>query len=226
MENPKHIAFILDGNRRWAKRRGLPSQMGHREGVKAIERTLKALCEENIPFATFYCFSTENWKRSKEEVDGLMKLSEEYFSKGLGFFSELGIRVEFFGDKSAFSKELQEIMSNAEEKTAKNTRLRAGFCLNYGGKEEIVRAVNLALKSGKKEIVAADISQNLYTRDFPDPDLVVRTSGEMRLSNFQIWQTSYSELYFPRLMWPDFDKKQLKKSLKVYSKRKRRFGGN
>lgn len=226
MEHPKHIAFIMDGNRRWAKKRALPAQLGHREGVKAIERTLKALCEENIPFASFYCFSTENWKRSKEEIDGLMRLAEEYFSKSLDFFDNLGIRVEFFGDRTAFPKNLQEIMDNAEAKTAKNTHLRAGFCLNYGGREDILRAVNLALKGGKQEISAEDISQNLYTHEFPDADLVIRTSGEMRISNFQIWQISYAELYFPRLMWPDFDKKQLKKSLKVYSKRKRRFGGN
>ena len=226
MANPKHIAFILDGNRRWASRRGLPAQMGHREGVKAIERTLQALCEKNIPYSTFYCFSTDNWKRGKEEIDGLMSLAEEYFEKGIDFFNKFGIRIDIFGDISVFSKKLQQILVNVQEATAENTHLRAGFCLNYGGKEDILRAVNKLIKDGKKEISANDVSQNLYTSEYPDPDLLIRTSGEMRVSNFQIWQTSYSELYFPKIFWPEFDKKQLKKSLKVYSKRKRRFGGN
>lgn len=226
MTNPQHIAFIIDGNRRWAKRKGLPTQMGHREGMKAVEKTLLALCEEKIPFATFFCFSTENWKRGKEEIDGLFKLVEEYFENGLNFFNENEIKVDIFGDISAFPKKMQNILLNAVKETASNTKLHAGFCLNYGGKEDIVQAVNKLIASGKKELTAADISRSLYTSVYPDPDLLVRTSGEERISNFQLWQLAYSEMYFPKTLWPDFDKKQLKKSLKVFSKRNRRFGGN
>ncbi len=226
MTNPQHIAFILDGNRRWAKKRGLPAQLGHREGVKAIERTLLALCEENIPYATFFCFSTENWKRSKEELDGLFGLAEEYFDKGLDFFNKNGIKVDIFGDISAFSKKMQNVLLKAEKETSSNTKLHAGFCLNYGGKEDIVQAVNKLIASGKKAVKMEDISANLRTSAYPDPDLLIRTSGEERISNFQLWQLAYSEMYFPKIQWPDFDKKQLKKSLKVFSKRNRRFGGN
>ena len=226
MTNLKHIAFIIDGNRRWAKKRGLPAQLGHREGMKAVERTLLALCEEGVPYASFFCFSTENWKRGKDEIDALFNLVEEYFDNGLEFFNKNGIKVDIFGDISAFPKKMQKVLLNAKEVTASNTKLHAGFCLNYGGKEDIVQAVNKLIASGKKEVTAADISRSLHTSTYPDPDLLIRTSGEERISNFQLWQLAYSEMYFPKTLWPDFDKKQLKKSLKVFSKRNRRFGGN
>ena len=225
MANPKHIAFILDGNGRWAARRGLPRNMGHREGVKAIEKTLLALCELQIPYASFFAFSTDNWKRSKEEVDGLFSLAEEYFEKSIDFFNEHNIKVQIFGDRSAFSPKLQTIMQNVCEKTAQNTGLNAGFCVNYGGREDIVQAVNKLIESGEKIVTKQLISANLYSKDYPDPDFVIRTSGEQRISNFMLWQMSYAELYFPKVLWPDFDKKHLIKSLKVFSKRKRRFGG-
>ncbi len=225
MANPNHIAFILDGNGRWATKRGLPRNLGHAEGVKAVERTLNALCELKIPYASFFVFSTENWKRSKEEVDGLFNLAEEYFDKGLEFFNQNNIKVEVFGDLKPFPQKLQKIIKNVCESTAKNTGLNAGFCVNYGGKEDILQAINHLINKGEKNISAQQISANLYTKNFPDPDFVIRTSGEMRISNFMLWQMSYSELYFPKILWPDFNKKHLIKSLKVFSKRKRRFGG-
>lgn len=225
MANPTHIAFILDGNGRWATRRGLPRNLGHKQGVKAIEKTLIALCELNIPYASFFAFSTENWKRSEEEVSGLFNLAEEYFEKGVEFFNKYNIKVDFFGDRTPFSKKLQNIMQNVCDKTAQNSGLHAGFCINYGGQEDILQAVNNLVDKGEKNITKDMISSNLYTKDYPSPDLVVRTSGEQRISNFMLWQMAYSELYFPKVLWPDFDKKHLIKSLKVFSKRKRRFGG-
>ncbi len=225
MTNPKHIAFILDGNGRWAKKRGLPRTLGHREGVKAIERTLLALIDLKIPYASFYAFSTDNWKRSQEEIFGLFDLAKQYFSKGIDFFNSHDIKVTFFGDLSAFPMDLQIVLKEVSNKTKNNKTLVTGFCLNYGGREDIVHAINSLLKENKKLITLDDISKNLYSKNFPDPDFVIRTSGEQRLSNFQLWQISYSELYFPKVLWPDFNKKYLLKSLKVFSKRKRRFGG-
>lgn len=226
MAKPTHIAFILDGNRRWATKRMLPHSLGHRQGVKAIVRTLKALKNEGIPFASFYCFSTENWKRSQEEIDGIFALAEEYFSKSVNFFLENDISVEFFGDLSALDEKLQTLLHSIVQKTATCHSLKAGFCLNYGGREDILRSVNALIASGEKNLTAKQISQHLYSKNFPDPDLLIRTSGEMRLSNFQLWQLAYTELYFPKVLWPDFNEKHLKKSLEVFAKRKRRFGGN
>ena len=226
MSQPSHIAFILDGNGRWAKKRGLPRNLGHREGVKALKATLENLCELNIPYASFFMFSTDNWKREKEEVDGLMALCEEYFSKQSDFFAKNGIQVSIFGDKTKFPKKIQSLMTSLEEKTRSNSRLHAGFCLNYGGREDILQAVNKLLASGKTSVTMKDISDNLSTRNFPDPDLLIRTSGEERLSNFMLFQLAYTELYFPKCYWPDFNEKELIKSLKAYSKRNRRFGGN
>ena len=225
MTNPKHIAFILDGNGRWAKKRGLPRTLGHREGVKAIERTLLALIDLKIPYASFYAFSTDNWKRSQEEIFGLFDLAKQYFSKGIDFFNSHDIKVTFFGDLSAFPMDLQIVLKEVSNKTKNNKTLVTGFCLNYREREDIVHAINSLLKANKKLITLDDISKNLYSKNFPDPDFVIRTSGEQRLSNFQLWQISYSELYFPKVLWPDFNKKYLLKSLKVFSKRKRRFGG-
>lgn len=226
MAKPKHIAFIVDGNRRWAAKRLLPKQAGHREGVMAIKRALAALIQEGIGYASFYCFSTENWKRSASEVDGLMSLFNEYFSKGLDFFLEHDIKVEILGDLTPFPKPAQRAIADVVKNTAHCKTLVAGFCLNYGGREDIVQAVNKLIAQGKKKVTEKDISLSLYTKDFPDPDFIIRTSGEIRLSNFMLWQASYAELYFPKLLWPDFDKKHLKKALDEYSRRTRRFGGN
>lgn len=226
MAKPTHIAFILDGNGRWATKRMLPRNFGHRQGIKAIMRTLKALKNQQIPYASFFCFSTENWKRSQEEVDGIFALANEYFSKSEQFFLENDISVEFFGDLSALDENLRKLLCSVVEKTSSCRSLKVGFCLNYGGKEDILHAVNCLIASGEKKITEKQISQHLYSKNFPDPDLLIRTSGEMRLSNFQLWQLAYAELYFPKVLWPDFNEKHLKKSLEVFAKRKRRFGGN
>lgn len=226
MAKPTHIAFILDGNGRWATKRMLPRNLGHKQGIKAIVRTLKALKNQQIPYASFFCFSTQNWKRSQSEVDGIFALANEYFSKSIDFFLENDISVEFFGDLSLLDKNLQKLLHQIAEKTANCTSLKAAFCLNYGGREDILRAVNTLIASGEKNLTEKQISAHLYSKNFPDPDLLIRTSGEMRMSNFQLWQMAYTELYFPKVLWPDFNEKHLKKSLEVFAKRKRRFGGN
>lgn len=226
MTKPTHIAFILDGNGRWATKRMLPRNLGHKQGIKAIAETLKALKGQQIPYASFFCFSTENWHRSKDEVDGIMRLAESYFSKSIKFFLENDISAEFFGDLTKLPPELQTQLKKVKNETANCKSLKAGFCINYGGKEDILHAVNKLIESGEKHITAQQISHNLYTSTFPDPDLMIRTSGEQRLSNFQLWQLSYTELYFPKVLWPDFNEKHLIKSLKVFALRKRRFGGN
>lgn len=226
MAKPAHIAFIIDGNRRWAKKRLLPALLGHRQGVKTLKNTLLWLIEEKIEFASFYCFSTENWTRALDEVEGLMGLIEEYFSKGESFFKQNDIKVEIFGDKSRFSKKIRQVLQKIEKKTANAQTLKVGFCLNYGGREDILQAANKAIKQGAKKLSQKEISQNLYTKNFPDPDLVIRTSGEERLSNFMLWQISYSELCFLKKLWPDFEKEDLKNAIEQFSKRTRRFGGN
>ena len=226
MAKPKHIAFIVDGNRRWAKKHLLSALFGHKQGVKVLKRTLLDLLEENIQFASFYCFSTENWSRSQEEVNWLIKLINEYFSKGINFFTENNIKVKIFGDISRFPENTQKILETAQNSTATCQKLIVGFCLNYGGREDIIQAVNQLIKEGKSFVNQNDISAHLYTKDFPDPDLIIRTSGEQRLSNFMLWQSSYSELYFPKILWPNFNKRYLKIALQEFSKRVRRFGGN
>ncbi len=223
---PKHIAFILDGNGRWAKKRGLPRNAGHREGAKTLKATIENLLELKIQYASFFMFSTENWKRSKEEVDGLFALADEYLNENSDYFTKNDIKVTFFGDKSVFDKKFRQKMLKIEEKTKNCKTLNLGMCINYGGREDIVKAVNEIISEGKKKVTPEDISKHLYSKDFPDPDFVVRTSGEQRISNFMLYQMAYSELYFPKCYWPDFNKKQLLKSLKVFSKRNRRFGGN
>ena len=226
MAKPKHIAFIVDGNRRWAKKHLLSALFGHKQGVEVLKRTLLDLLEENIQFASFYCFSTENWSRSQEEVNWLIKLINEYFSKGINFFTENNIKVKIFGDTSRFPENTQKILETAQNSTATCQKLIVGFCLNYGGREDIIQAVNQLIKEGKSFVNQNDISAHLYTKDFPDPDLIIRTSGEQRLSNFMLWQSSYSELYFPKILWPNFNKRYLKIALQEFSKRVRRFGGN
>ena len=222
---PKHIGFILDGNGRWAKQRGLPRVLGHKAGVEAVKRTVEALIKFNIPYASMFVFSTENWKRSKEEVDGIFSLLKKFLENNLDLFVERGIKLNIFGDLSPFNKNLRDLLVTACEKSKNNQILTLNICLNYGGRADIVQAVNNLIKQGKKVINEDDIGNNLYSKGQPDLDFVVRTSGEMRVSNFMIYQLAYSELYFPKIYWPDFDEKQLKKALIEFGKRKRRYGG-
>ncbi len=224
-KKPNHIGFILDGNRRWAKERGLPVNFGHKAGVEAILKTVKALLKFEIPHASIFAFSTENWKREKSEIDGIFNLVREMFENQSSVFEENEVKVNIFGDLKDFPKDMQEILENIVEKTQNNTKLVFNICLNYGGRADIVRAVNDLIEKGNKSVSEEDIKNNLYSKNQPDLDLVIRTSGEQRISNFMIFQLAYAELYFPKIYWPDFDEKELVKSLKIFEKRNRRFGG-
>ena len=221
---PKHICFIIDGNGRWAKKRHLPRSQGHIKGFNKLEKVYNMAREAGIKYISIYAFSTENWNRPKDEVDGLMKL----FRRAIKDFdndNKYGdTRIQFLGDLTRLDSDLYEGAVRIMEKTKANTGFHINICLNYGGREDIVQAVNKLIKSGKTEITMEDISANLYTSDCPDPDFIVRTSGEHRLSNFMPWQSTYAELYFPKVLWPDFDRKDFVDAIIAYSSRDRRFG--
>ena len=232
-KGPKHIAIILDGNRRWAKSRGLKPTEGHKAGAEAVKNIAKYAYDCGLQYLTVYAFSTENWKRDASEVTLLMKLLDKFTSDLLVSDEKREIRIKVYGDITALDKKLQDKILKLEEKTKNNNKMVFGICLNYGGRDEIVRSVKeicddvLAGKISKDDINADTISSHLYTKDIPDPDLVIRTSNEYRLSNFLPWQSTYSELYFPKdVMWPDFDEKQFDNAIEEYIKRNRRFGGN
>lgn len=222
---PKHIGIILDGNGRWATKRGLPRNYGHRKGVEAILRTIEASLKFGIKYMSVFAFSTENWKRSKEEIDGIFSLVKEFFESEIDKIVTSGVKINFFGDLTAFSEDIREVLYKAVDLSKNNNKLIFNMCLNYGGKQDIVQSVNNLISNGKKMITEQDISDNLYSKGMPDLDFVIRTSGEERLSNFMIYQAAYAELYFPKVLWPDFNEKELWKALVLYSKRKRRFGG-
>ena len=222
---PKHIGIILDGNGRWATKRGLPRNYGHRKGVEAIFRTIEASLKFGIKYMSVFAFSTENWKRSKEEIDGIFSLVKEFFESEIDKIVTSGVKINFFGDLTAFSEDIREVLYKAVDLSKNNNKLIFNMCLNYGGKQDIVQSVNNLISNGKKMITEQDISDNLYSKGMPNLDFVIRTSGEERLSNFMIYQAAYAELYFPKVLWPDFNEKELWKALVVYSKRKRRFGG-
>ena len=222
---PNHIAIIMDGNGRWATRRGLPRNLGHKEGVNAVERTIKACLKYGIKYCTFFAFSTENWKRSKEEIDGIFNLLRDYISKDDNFFIENQVNVSSIGVLEPFPDDLKNALNEVKEKTKKFDRLHIVFALNYGGRDDIVRAFNKLLEQNKKNISEKDLLMVLDTRDLPEPDFIIRTSGEMRVSNFLLYQMAYSEFYFPKVLWPDFNEKHFVKALKIYNKRNRRFGG-
>ena len=227
---PNHIGIIMDGNRRWAKSKMLPVKAGHLEGTKALKRVLRYIKDKNIEikYLTVYAFSTENWKRSEEEISNLMEIFLKYINDVIK--DDEGLRVKIIGDKTPFSDELKNKMYEMEEKTDKNTGLTLGVCLNYSGRSDITQAVkNIAKMAKNGKINIEDINQdlikdNLYTSDFPYPDIVVRTSGEYRTSDFLSWQIAYSELYFIDKNWPDFNEEDLNNVILEYSKRNRRFG--
>ena len=225
IKKPKHIGIILDGNGRWAKKRNLPRLAGHKAGVEAITRTIKAVIDEGIEVLSVYAFSTENWKRDKEEVDGIFALISDAIDKYLPSIQRNEIKVQILGDYSVLNEELKQKIDRLVEETKSNQKLIFNIALNYGSRKEILRAVNVcAEKYPGQEITAEMFENELFTAGLPDVDFVIRTSGEQRLSNFMLYQASYAELYFPKIFWPDFNKKYLQKALKVYSKRNRRFG--
>ncbi len=221
-----HIAFIMDGNGRWASRRGLPREAGHVAGAKSFRRLVEYCADRGLAAITFYAFSTENWKRPKPEVDAILKLLDTYIEDALANLAKHQVRIRFLGDKSVLTPALQEKMCHLEEISQQNPLLLQ-IAFNYGGRAEIVHAVNHALKMGAQDrpITEGDIEANLYTVGAPDPDLIVRTAGELRLSNFLMWQSAYSEFYFADCLWPDFSPKELEKAIDAYLTRHRRYGG-
>lgn len=220
---PQHIAIIMDGNRRWAKKRFLPSKVGHREGVKTIHRIAGDIFDLNIPYLTLYAFSTENKNRPKDEVDALFLLMEEFFSEIFDELLKKNISLRFMGDLNYFPPKLKNLVITASEKSKDFNHGILNIALNYGARDEILRAVNLAVKSGK-EITLSEFDKLLFTNGIPEPDIILRTGGESRLSNFMLYQAAYSELFFTKTLWPDFSKNELYKILTEYAKRDRRFG--
>ena len=230
MRVPNHIAIILDGNGRWAKKRGMPRSFGHVKGCENLEDICEVAKELGVKYLTVYAFSTENWKRSKEEVDGLMKLFRNYLKKCIKISQKNNMRVKVIGDITAFDLDIQESIEKLEDFSKDFTDLHFQIALNYGSRDEITRAVNRMLedqKAGKLETpVSQDtISGYLDTAGIPDPDLMIRTSGELRLSNYLLWQLAYSEFYFTDVPWPDFKKEELVKAIEKYNERDRRYGG-
>ena len=226
---PTHIAFIMDGNGRWAKKRGLPRTAGHREGAKTLRALIRDLDDLGIKYATFYAFSTENWKRSDEEVSALMKLLEDNLDDLVNYENE-NIRLRFIGGRERLSQVLQDKMQRAEEKSRDRTGLTVTLAINYGGRDDITRAVKKAAELAKDGFLKpSDITEDtlgamLQTEDIPDVDLMIRTGGERRLSNFLLWQVSYAELYFCDTLWCDFTKKDLIAAIDEFSGRNRRYG--
>ncbi len=221
---PEHLGIIMDGNGRWAKKRGLPRKAGHKAGAEVFRTISKECGRLGIKYVTFYAFSTENWKRPKEEVDALMKLFHDYLLEAKEDVAQAGdIKLKIIGDKESFSPELLDLMLSAEEETAEHTGTTVYVAINYGGRQEIVRAVNKLIADGKEEITEEDISANLYT--VPECDMIIRPSGEQRLSNFLLWQAAYSEFWYSDVLWPDFTKNDLYSALRDFERRNRRFGG-
>lgn len=224
---PRHIAFIMDGNGRWAKQRGLSRLDGHRAGVNNVRPIIKLLHSKGIKYVTLYAFSTENWRRPEDEVNGLFHILEEMIATESQELCKNGIRIRHIGSLEGLSPNLQESINNALKLTADNTGMILGVALNYGGRAEIIDAVRQIITSGARpeQINEKKFRDYLYTADFPDVDLVIRTGGEIRTSNLLIWQTAYSEYYFTPVLWPDFNEEELEKALQSFSQRERRFGG-
>lgn len=222
---PVHLAIIMDGNGRWAERRGLPRIAGHREGAKAVERVVFASIKRGIKYLSLYAFSTENWKRPEAEVRGLMSILKLYFLMKIDRLKWAGVRVRVGGRWKELPQDVVKIIELAVDETKANDKLHLIVYLNYGGRREIVDAVNSILGDGKRMVDEESFRSFLYIPDVPDPDLVIRTSGEKRVSNFLLWQIAYAELYFTETLWPDFGEDDLDAAIADYNKRKRRFGG-
>ena len=227
---PVHVGVIMDGNGRWAKKRGLPRKVGHRQGAQNFRAITRHAKEVGVKYITFYAFSTENWKRPKDEVDALMNLFEKYLDELDDFLKE-HVRIRFIGDRSKLSESLQQKMLDSERKSKDYDIMTMLLAINYGGRDEICHSCKTLaqqVKEGKLEpedITMDMIEQNLYTGDVPPVDLVIRPSGEQRLSNFMIWQCAYAEFYYSDILWPDFNNDEFDKAILAYSERNRRFGG-
>lgn len=228
---PKHIGIIMDGNGRWAKKRKLPRSAGHNAGGKVFRKISRYCSDIGIKYLTVYAFSTENWKRPKEEIDALMKLFKDYLEEALRDFKDDSIVVRFIGDKTPFSDELKALMIENEEGSKDRDGMVLNIAMNYGSRDEIVRAVKNICKGVKNEELDIDsidedlVSDNLYTAGQPDPDLIIRPSGEYRISNFLLWQSAYTEFVIMNKLWPDFKEKDLDEAIDIFNSRNRRFGG-
>jgi undecaprenyl diphosphate synthase len=221
------VAIIMDGNGRWARRRGLPPAAGHRAGTKALRRTVEAAIDLGVHNLVVYAFSTENWSRPDDEVEALMEIFGETIERELPDLDEQGVRIRFIGRRDRAPEDLQRRMAATEDRTALNTRIGLWIAFDYGGRSELVRAARRIAESGvdPREIDENVVAANLYAPELPDPDLLIRTSGEVRVSNFMLWQLAYAELVFVDRLWPDFDERDLRGALAEYAQRRRRFGG-
>lgn len=224
---PQHVGMIMDGNGRWARQRGLPRLAGHRAGVENLRRVLRASVEFGVPIVTLYAFSSENWRRPIEEVRGLLSILRDALGKEVGELHKNGVQLRHIGDLTPLSDDLKEQIQAAVELTRNNDRLIANIAFNYGGRQEIVEAVRRIVQAGipAEAVTEALLDEHLYTAGLPDADLIIRTSGEMRMSNFLLWQGAYAEYYSTPVYWPDFDKDELYTALKTFSQRDRRYGG-
>jgi undecaprenyl diphosphate synthase len=230
MDIPKHIAIIMDGNGRWAKARGLPKVMGHAEGVEAVKKTVKACLKIGVKYLTLYAFSTENWSRPDHEVKALFQLLEDFIDKEVELFHNNRVRLHIIGEKHRIQKDLLAKIKDIEKDTNDYDNLTLNIALSYGGRQEILNVARLLAEDAKnakidpRGIDEKLFSDRLYTAGQPDPDLLIRTSGEMRISNFLLWQISYAEFYVTEKLWPDFDEEELNKAIEEYNRRERRFG--
>lgn len=221
---PFHIAFIIDGNGRWAKKRGLSRSMGHRQGVQTVKETVSNCYDLGIKELSFFCFSTENWNRPKEEIEQLFSMLREFVNEDITSYVKKGVKLMTSGDVSALPDDLQKAIERGIKETENCSQMVINICINYGGRDDILRAVNACIESGERNVDAKKFEKYLYTSPLSDPDLVIRTSGELRISNFMLYQMAYSELYFTDTYWPDFDKNALLLAISNFQKRNRRFG--
>lgn len=227
---PNHVAIILDGNGRWAKKRMMPRNVGHAQGAKTVEKIIKDAHDLGIKYLTVYAFSTENWKRPKDEVDALMKLLRDYLKNCIKRANKNNMRVRVIGDKTGLDAEIQEKIKELEEVSAANTGINFTIAINYGSRDEMVRAMKKMMQDCRKgDLLPEELSEEVFesyldTSELPDPDLLIRTSGEVRLSNYLLWQLAYTEFYFTDVLWPDFNKAELVKAIEYYNGRDRRFG--
>lgn len=222
---PQHIAIIMDGNGRWAKKRGLPRKAGHPVGAETF-RTISTYCKDiGIKYLTVYAFSTENWKRPADEINAINSLFYKYLNEAKEKLVSEDIVLNFIGDISVYDDDLRTLMSEASQMNRDHCKLVCNIAVNYGGRAELVRAVNKLIESGAESVTEKDIADNLYTADQPEPDLIIRTGGECRTSNFLMWQSAYSEWYFTNKLWPDFKPADIDKAIEDFNNRNRRFGG-
>ncbi len=226
---PRHIAIIMDGNGRWAKKRGLPRTAGHAAGAETFRRVATWCKDAGLEYLTVYAFSTENWKRPREEIDAIMGLLDKYLLEAIERMERDRVRMRFFGDTTVLSPRLQELIARTAEISTRFEGCQVNICLNYGGRDEILRAARQYaedVKTGRAgELTPETFGNYLYSAGVPDPDLIIRPSGEYRLSNFLMWQSAYAELYFTDVLWPDFDEREMKRAIAAYQHRNRRFGG-